>query len=112
MRYWTLMNNSWQHQHGLRNPHRDDPTKRPPAGWKANNMIYRRIVASAHRLGVASLIEQVKAFESVRREDQIIIAMFLEQASRRAKNAETLNLQQELEAYRKEHPLEHPATLV
>ena len=103
---------SWQHQRGLRNPHRDDPTKRPPAGWKANNMMYRKLCVDAQRLGVASLIEQVKAFESVRREDQIIIALFLEQASRGAKNAETLNLQYELEAYRKEFPLEHPATIV
>lgn len=85
------------------NPHREDPTKKPPPGWKVENILWQRMMTQAVRTGCQSLIDQVDALKEAFRGDLVIVMETITRAAKGEIDPETLNLQQMIDEYYQEN---------
>lgn len=87
----------------MKNFHREQPWRKPPAGWRASNVLYTRTLTLAQRTGCQKLIDQVKALEKAPRADIVIIMEAVSRAVKGRIDPASLNLQEMIETYRQEH---------
>lgn len=85
------------------NHHREDPTKKPPPGWKVENILWQRMMTQAVRTGCQSLIDQVDALKEAFRGDLVIVMEIVTQATKGDVDPKSLNLHQIIDNYYNEH---------
>lgn len=83
-----------------KNKFAQDPQRRPPPGWRVENMTYQRMLADAQRTGCQSLIEQVEALRDAERSDQYKVSTIVSDALKGRIEPATVDLQGVIDSYK------------